>query len=63
MTIRVALRLVAIACVATAAVIGFIDGLAATPALTYPWALPIIGALIAAGLGLRWLSMVKLHAE
>lgn len=56
MSLHLGLRLLGLACVVTAAVIGFIDGLHSNPLLYWPWTLPIVGALIAAGLALNWLA-------
>ena len=50
------LRFGAVVAAATAATIGFIDGFAANPVLSYPWALPVVGACLGVGLGLRWLA-------
>ena len=53
MNLTVLCRLLALLCFVTAAVIGFIDGFAASPLLTYPWGVPIIEALVSSGLGLN----------
>jgi hypothetical protein len=56
MTLNRVFAMVAVLCAITAAVIGFIDAFASDPAVSYPWAVPVAVALVAAGIGLVWIA-------